>query len=82
MSRRIRDNKTGKIYGSVAEVVQGANACRSAVYNSLRRGGRWEYTDEDLRRRDCTYYEEGKCRALDALYCKSEGDQCWRYENE
>lgn len=77
--RRVKDLKTGKVYGSIVETVREAEACRSAVVKSLERGGRWVYADEDLRRKDCMYYEKCKCKALDALYCKTEGDQCWRY---
>ena len=77
--RRVKDLKTGKVYGSIAETVREAETCRSAVVKSLEKGGRWGYADEDLRRRDCAYYEKSKCKALDALYCKNEGTDCWRY---
>ena len=77
--RRVKDLKTGKVYGSIVEAVREAETCRSAVVKSLEKGGRWEYADEDLRRRDCFYYEKCKCKALDALYCKNEGTDCWRY---
>lgn len=77
--RRVKDLKTGKVYGSIVEAVREAETCRSAVYKSLRRGGRWEYVDEDLRRRDCAYYEEGKCKALSRLFCETEVADCWRY---
>ena len=77
--RRVKDLKTGKVYGSIVEAVREAETYRSAVYKSLRRGGRWEYTDEDLRRRDCMYYEKCKCKALSRLFCETEGADCWRY---
>lgn len=77
---RVRDRKTGKVYASIKEAARATGLHPSTISRYLHIGGvGWSYVDEDLRRRDCAYYEKSKCKALDALYCKSEGDQCWRY---
>ena len=77
---RVQNRKTEKIYESIRDAARATGLHPKTISRYLHMGGvGWSYADEDLRRRDCMYYEEGKCKALSRLFCETEGADCWRY---